>query len=228
MARRRFHRANTLLVTLFVWMSGVADVHAEHHANLTLNEVVQKMQAAQSRIVNLEFSFVEKSQGPAGADSTVAGKVLFSRPHRLRVDQRTPEKQTLISDGTHFWLYTPSAQQQLTGLWKPWIAQTGFPAPLLSFVGDFPATEWAERYTILFTGYEDHLYGILFKPKNKEDASVQLWISDESFLPERGESTRGALKHRVTFSGMQTPATVDQNRFNTAVPAGTAVVPVGS
>ena len=215
-------------LSVVVLLGSGMSASAEHHEGLTLPEVIQKMGSAQTGVDTARFDFNEEQRAAGGFHRRTTGRVYFSRPSHLRVDQKSPERQRLISDGTHFWLYTPAAEQQLTGLWKPWLKQTGFPAPLLGFLGDFPSTQWAQRYTILFEGYQDNLYRVLFKPKQADEATVRLWVSDETFLPSRGEAIQADSTASVSFEHLQINIPIDPALFDSRAPKGTAVVPMDS
>src|SRR6185437_12045029 len=98
------------------------------------------------------------NKGVLAAPPPTVGKFFFKRPHLLRIDQTKPEAQTIVSDGKHLNIYTPSANQELQGSWLAFLRQAKLPLPLLTFTGDFPSSGWSERYDVLFGGYDDHLY----------------------------------------------------------------------
>jgi chaperone LolA len=197
-------------------------------SGLTLPELLSKIEEAQRQVEDIQFKFVQRVQQAHGFEQTVAGRVFFRRPHWLRVSQLGSQKQTLISDGDKLWLYVPSARQQLTGSWKAWVEDSGFPSPLLSFVGDFPVNQWHERYKVLFGGYKDSMYRLTFQPKAPGDSAVDLWISDATFLPKRGKMRQENVTVQFSFQDVKTNQGIDSNTFSTAVPSGTAVVPLPS
>lgn len=46
---------------------------------------------------------------------TASGKLLVKRPGMMRWDYEKPDKQIIVSDGTHLWVYRPEDNQVLVG-----------------------------------------------------------------------------------------------------------------
>ncbi len=155
-----------------------------------------------------------------------SGTLSFKKPYLLKVDQRLPEKQSLMTDGQSLTIYSPAAGQVMTVDWKSWVRQTHFPVLLLSFVGDFPVSQWPQRYTILFAGYDQHLYKILCKPLQAKDSPVTLWVSDQTFLPVRGRLVDDSGTMDIDFKDFKMNTSLPAASFQLKIPAGTPRVPL--
>ncbi len=195
-------------------------------AALVLSDILENMEQKQSALSDVSFDFVQTvKQGSLPAQRT-AGQVKVKKPHALRVDQKSPDKQTLVSDGKTFWLYSPAAQQQLKGNWQAWLEQSKFPLPLLDFLGTFTPERWRTQYKVLFGGYANGLYELQFKPLHADDLPVTLWISEETFLPAKGRLTNQGAQIDVEIKGMRVNTGLDAKVFIPKVPTGTTVVPI--
>jgi len=214
------------VLAVLVFWSGAAET--AHQPALPLPGVLARIQQAQQAIRTIQFNFKERLLRPEFGAETISGRVAFRRPYLLRLDQKKPQAQRLISDGKRFWLYTPAAAQQLTGDWASWVKRSAFPEPLLSFVGDFPAEEWSPRYHIFFGGYDRNLYKIILRPKTAQEVPLDLWVSDETFLPVRGRFVTAPQTVDIFFSDLKINPELEKDLFEPRVPPGTASVPLSS
>ena len=184
------------------------------------------MEQAQKNLTDVRFEFVQRVRQGDFPEQRVAGEVFVKRPGLLRVVQKTPEKQVLISDGTTFWLYAPAQKQQLKGDWKAWLKQSGFPLPLIDFVGTFTPELWRSQYKVMFGGYQEPLYELRFEPLHGGVMPLTLWISEESFLPARGRLQDPGVSVEVLLKGMQPNTELKPSLFVPRVPEGTEEIPV--
>ena len=211
-------------VLITVIASGIHPRLAE--AALPLPEVLNHMEAQQQSIQDLNFNFVERIQAGGFPEQRTVGEVQFKSPHNLRVTQKTPDKQILVSDGTTFWLYSPAQQQQLTGSWSAWVKQSHFPLPLIDWAGTLTPERWRTRYTVYFAGFHDSLYELHFQPKQPGDVPITLWISEKTFLPVSGRMDQEGSTIQVTLQDMKLNPGLAASVFQLHVPQGTPTIPV--
>jgi outer membrane lipoprotein-sorting protein len=195
-------------------------------AALPLPEVLNRMEAQQQSIQDLNFKFVERIQAGGLPDQRTVGEVQFKSPHSLRVTQKTPEKQILVSDGTTFWLYSPIQQQQLTGSWSAWVKQSHFPLPLIDWAGTLTPERWRSRYTVYYGGFHDRIYELRFQPKQAGDVPITLWVSEKTFLPVGGRMDQAGSTIQITLQDMKLNPGLAASVFQLHVPAGTPTIPV--
>jgi outer membrane lipoprotein-sorting protein len=195
---------------------------------LPLTDVLSRVEAAQQSLQDVQFDFVESWSGTPAQVPPMRGRFTFKKPHFLRIDEKKPDEQTIVSDGEHLEIYTPAAEQKLEGSWKKYLQSAQLPLPLLTFTNDFSVSSWSTEYDVLFGGHENGLYRLDFRPKSKNVEPLTLWISDETFLPRRGEIRRPAGLLRVEMSNLRQNISVGDSSFHLKIPKGTAVVPLGS
>jgi chaperone LolA len=195
-------------------------------AALTLPDVLAQVEAAQAKIHDIQFRFIQKTTALDGRPLRTSGRLFFKRPYSLKINQTEPENQILVSDGQRVSLYSPAAGQQIVGEWRAWVERSGFPTVLLTFIGDFPVQQWRDRYTLVFGGYDDGVYRITLNPKQAGDIPVELWISEKDFLPMRGKARYTNANVDVRFEGTRVNAGLRNDIFQAKVPQGTPVIPL--
>ena len=222
--RGRIHRifGNTVLGTAISLCTLTNFVHGA----LTLSEVLDRMGAQQKTIQDVTFKFDERIQRGDFPADRISGVVEFKQPHALKVLQKVPDAQVLISNGTTFWLYSPAQQQELTGNWPAWVKQSHFPLPLLDWVGTLSPDRWKSQYTVLFGGYQDSEYELHFKPNRAGDWPLTLWVSERNFLPLRGSMQQEGITIQVTLQAIKINTGLKEENFTPNVPAGTTQIPV--
>jgi outer membrane lipoprotein carrier protein len=209
------------VVLLLVALAG--SVFAEA---LPLPEVLAKMEAQQQALQDVRFDFVQTSKQGDFPAQRVTGEVQAKKPQRLRVEQKSPDKQTLISDGKTLWLYMPGQKQQLKGDWNAWLKKSRFPSLLLDMIGSFTPERWRRDYEVFFGGYENALYELQFKPKRPDVLPLTIWISEDNFLPARGQLNDQGSRIEVELKKVQINTGIKDGAFKSRVPSGTAEIPV--
>ena len=184
------------------------------------------MDAEHRSIQDVTFRFDERVQRGDFPAETVSGTVKYRQPHALRVDQKGPNAQRLISDGATFWLYSAAQKQEVTGDWPTWVQQSHFPLPLLEWAGTLSPDHWKSRYTVLFGGYRAPEYELHFKPLLAGDAPLTLWISEQTFLPVRGAMQLDGTSIQVTLHDIRLNSGLAASVFTSRVPAGTERIPL--
>ncbi|MFA5975625.1 MAG: outer-membrane lipoprotein carrier protein LolA [Elusimicrobiota bacterium] len=210
------------------WLGSGIPGHAETQPGLSQSEVIRNIQLTAAAVRSLECRFTEHIQRRGFPTETIQGRLRCLRPNKLRIDQRVPDQQLIVSDNRTLRIYTPAAGQLLTGDRARWLAQNGFPDPLLSFVSDFPVERWTERYTILFGGHDKGLYQLIFRPKRADDQSLELWVSDETFLPRLGHMPSDDNTIDILFDHLRVNPPIQESIFHPEIPKNTVIVPMPS
>jgi outer membrane lipoprotein-sorting protein len=197
------------------------------YAAMPLPEVLDRMDKAQMALNDATFQYVQLTKRGSLPNERTGGEVQIKRPRSLRVVQTTPSRQIVTTDGQTLWLYSPSQQQLLKGDWNAWLKISRFPIVLIDVLGTLTPENWRTRYKALFGGYHDKRYEIHFKPVRPGDYPVTLWVSEETFLPVKGELADESLKVQVEIKGVETNTGLQAQLFEPPkVPAGTAEVPI--
>ncbi len=202
-----------------------ASLGAWDSAPLPLAAVLERMEQTRETLQDVQFVYEGWIEPGSLAQKKVAGRVSARRPHYLRIVQRLPERQEIVSDGKKVWIYSPSLRQQLVGDWKAWLRHTHLPLPLLTWMETLSQQERAGRYEIHEGGYENHLYRLIYHAVHPEDASFTMWISEDTFLPIRGRMDTVNVTD-VSIRDLQTNQGLETSLFDPSVPEGIAVISV--
>lgn len=216
-------RCQCVVFSAFLVSAFIVPLHA---ADLISQDVLSSIEKAQEGLQDLRGEFLEIVKLPQQEPQKRRGRFFFKKPHSLKVDELAPQRQSLLSDGSTFQLFTPKAQQVLTGDWLAWVSRTEFPEPFFSFLGTLPVSAWEENYQVLFRGKEEGTYSFLLKPKQAAQATLELWVSEATFLPIRGRMTSKLRSTEMRFDGLQMNTMIPDAEFRLKLPKGTSVTPV--
>ncbi|OGS42386.1 MAG: hypothetical protein A2506_08480 [Elusimicrobia bacterium RIFOXYD12_FULL_66_9] len=129
-----------------------------------------------------------------GSDTVqaVEGNVLFLKPDLLRMTQRLPERQTVVSDGTWLWVYRESTNQVIQTRLDSWRKSE----PLANGLLDFGrSADLLKRYasavsTVSAPGADGHrTFAVTLTPRSKDrksgdaDFALTLKASTRDFFP---------------------------------------------
>jgi outer membrane lipoprotein-sorting protein len=219
-ANRRLPLLAVVAVVLFIQTPAPAP------ADLTLNEVLARMEQTQQTIQDISFSYVMHArQGQFQGKTT--GNVELKKPSLLVVHQQKPEKLTIVTDGTTLWLYSPKQKQVLKGDWNAWVEHSKFPLVLMNFVGAFNSGSWQERYQGTLEAHEEGQYKIRFVNRVPDAAPpVVLWVSDQTYMPQRGDLFGRGYTAQVTIKNIKTNTGLTETALSPRFPEGTVEVPV--
>jgi outer membrane lipoprotein carrier protein len=81
-------------------------------AELTVEDVLERMSRANNRMEDLQADFVQTKQLALFDENIVSeGKFYFRNPDKLVLDTQSPEHQQLIINYNHVWLHYPDLKQ---------------------------------------------------------------------------------------------------------------------
>ena len=79
-----------------------------------VDQVVKRLQSRYDSTKDFTAEFTQAVEVPSlGKTLKSSGHVFFKRPGRMRWEFESPEKQTIVADGTTLWLYQPEHHQVL-------------------------------------------------------------------------------------------------------------------
>ncbi len=74
--------------------------------------VIRKLQKRYNSTKDIKADFVQETRVPGDQQPiTASGAVYFKRPHLMRWDYVTPEKELIVTSGTKVYVYEPEANQ---------------------------------------------------------------------------------------------------------------------
>jgi outer membrane lipoprotein-sorting protein len=187
--------------------------YAASTAPLTLDQIGLRFAETDAKIETLKASF-RQSVRMEGSDvvQTVEGDVLFKKPDLLRLTHRSPEPQTVVSDGTYLWVYRNSTNQVIQTRLETWRKSEPLAQGLLDFG---KSADMLSRYdtsltTVSAPGADGHrAFTLTLKPKaadkkkGGDDFILTLRASTKDFFPGDATLTVGRASIRSRFENVR-------------------------
>lgn len=187
-------------------------------------DVVRKVQDRYDQTQNFAADFTQEMRIEAGGQVIKSsGKVWFQRPGRMHWEYLSPEKQTIIADGTTLWIVQPADNQVLKApLQNAFESRTP-----VSFLLGVARIEKDFRATLLSPG-EDGRFRLQLDPANAEDGSLGSLILDVD--PDTWDVEAATIRDplgnttRVALVDVKRNGTVDESLFRFERPSGMDVI----
>ena len=187
-------------------------------------DVVRKVQDRYDQTQNFAADFTQEMRIEAGGQVIKSsGKVWFQRPGRMHWEYLSPEKQTIIADGTTLWIVQPADNQVLKApLQNAFESRTP-----VSFLLGVARIEKDFRATLLSPG-EDGRLRLQLDPANAEDGSLGSLILDvdPDTYDVQAATIRDPLGNttRVALVDVERNGAVDESLFRFERPSGMDVI----
>ncbi|HWV57316.1 MAG TPA: outer membrane lipoprotein carrier protein LolA [Longimicrobiales bacterium] len=153
------------------------------------------------------------------------GTLYQKRPDKLLMQFTDPAGDILVSDGTHFWVYYPSADPNQV-IRTSAAAGAGVVDLQAQFVGDPVARfEYSQRPSERVGGRESHVF--LLVPRDPEAGyrSLQVWLDPADLLARRFEITElNGNVRRIDLESIEINPTIPDSLFRFVPPEGVRVV----
>ena len=89
---------------------------ASHAQSQPLPKLLQEIEAKYTKSATLSADFSQTNENAAFSQKkTSFGKIYFKRPSRIRWETISPDPNIMVSDGKHFWFYTPPFDSEERG-----------------------------------------------------------------------------------------------------------------
>lgn len=187
-------------------------------------DVVRKVQDRYDQTQNFAADFTQEMRIEAGGQVIKSsGKVWFQRPGRMHWEYVSPEKQTIIADGTTLWIVQPADNQVLKApLQNAFESRTP-----VSFLLGVARIEKDFRATLLSPA-DDGKLRLQLDPANAEDGSLGSLVLDVD--PDTYDVTAATIRDplgnttRVALVDVKRNGSVDASLFRFERPAGMDVI----
>ncbi len=207
-------------------------IYAASTAPVTVALVRERFAELDARMVTLGADFQQfVTLDGADASQEVAGTVLFKTPDLMRLTQRLPEPQTVVSDGTWLWVHRPSTNQVIKSRLADWRRSQ----PLAKGLLDFGRTAGLlDRYAAVVStvsapgpdGYRTFVVTLTPKGKGRDDDAsftLALTASTKDFFPARSDLRVGRAEIRSRFENVRLNPALPDGDFRFTPPAGADV-----
>ncbi len=197
---------------------------------LTLADIVKNLSAVEAKIKTLSARFNQTILiRDAGIAQNVRGSLKYARGSRFHIDQKLPEKQTVVSDGETIWIWRPSKKEALEMELAYWAKTQPFARGLLDF-GHYASM--LKNYNIKIihnslaprgmSGYRN--IELLLTPKSSsEKFSLRLFFNTRDFFPIESDFAQKGVLVRSHFSDIVYNIALSSAEFHFEPPSGAQV-----
>jgi outer membrane lipoprotein-sorting protein len=231
---KRFLTALTI-VGAFLLLSGVIPRTDARTRPQILTGILNKMEKAHQDMKSLKAELIQqKTNSQIGITDTEYGALLYKPPvgktkYKFRIDYTKPTKNVVSVVGDALVFYQPQLNQVLKSTISK--ASKGRAGTYAQFPGlDGSLKSLANNYNFDYVG-EQTLDGqmttvLRLTPKSSgQIASVELWVSNESWVPVQWKSYERNGDYTVMIlKNLQLNANIPDAAFNVNIPNGTKVV----
>lgn len=153
---------------------------------------------------------------------TASGEILVKRPGMMRWMYEIPEKQIIVSDGHHLWIYLPNHNQVMVGRAPTFFGNgrgAGFLSDLTSLREHFGISREAD------TAAGDYHLKLIPRKENQDITSVHLIVRKRTFdIVEIITYNLYDDETRITLSDIRFKDEIDNARFKIDIPDSVDVV----
>lgn len=186
-------------------------------------EIAQRLQARYDTTKNFRADFRQATTIAAlGQGDEAFGTVVFMKPGRMRWEFQSPQKQSIIADGSTLWIYQPDDRQVLKAQFNAAFVSTT-PVSFLAGVGrikdDFDVAVDPRGCNA------QRLYLKLVPKKGEDLGSLTLAVTRQSYdIVEAAITDPVGNVTTLSFSNVQRNADIADDEFRFVVPDGVDVV----
>lgn len=190
----------------------------------TVDDVLDLLRRAETRVQRLRFDYTQTTKITITHETVRArGTALFERPNRFRLEQKTPQPQTVVSDGETLWFYLPARGQVLRDGVDNWARSAGFPQGLSPFRLD--SADLREKYDAALENDDPKTPVIRLTPKAAAAPyRLRVWVDAATGLPVKTELASDSVSAVTEVKNVKTDFTPGRDAFRFSPPAGTDVI----
>ncbi len=197
---------------------------------LTVESIIANLSRVESTIKTLSAHFNQTILiRDAGITQNVAGSLKYERGSLFHIEQKLPEKQTVVSDGNSIWIWRPSRKEAIEMDIAYWAKTQPFARGLLDF-GHYASMLKNYKIKIIHnslapkaqSGYRN--IELLLTPKAaSEKFSLRLFFNTRDFFPVESDFYQKGVVVRSHFSDIVYNITFSSAEFHFKMPPGTQV-----
>lgn len=216
-----FRRPSRCLAMMLVLMACTGVAVSQPKASLTAQEVLERVREKYAKVDDASAEFTQKvSLKYAKIEQTFSGTVAMKKGNKYRIES---EQQTIVTDGTTVWVYSPVNKQVLIDSYKERSTTFSPEQFLLGLPRNFLATLVDDDAAGPHTSYV-----LKLSPKagaSKVLKSLKVWV-DDSDWSVRYLDYVDMNETRTTYSlkGIRFNAGIPNDRFVFVIPDHVEVV----
>lgn len=185
--------------------------------NITAQEVIQNVQGKYKDITDATASFTQTIKFNKSKAQTSSGTLYIKKETKYRIETGT---QTIVTDGSTSWSYTPSKKQVVIDNYK----ETGN-----SFSPNKYLFQYPENFYSDLTGSDKisgkDVYVLSLKPRESGYVkSAKLWVGKDDWMIKKIVIVTDESTSTYTVKNIQTNTGLSNSKFTFSPPEGTEVI----
>lgn len=185
--------------------------------DITAQDVIQNVQNAYNNITDAKASFSQTVKFGKGKAQSSSGTLYIKKEKKYRIETGS---QTIVTDGSTSWSYTPSKKQVVIDHYK----ETGN-----SFSPNKYLFQYPENFYSDLTGTEKisgkDVYVLSLKPRESGYVkSAKLWVGKDDWMIKKIYIVTDESTATYAVKNIQTNTGLSNSKFTFSPPEGTEVI----
>ncbi len=196
---------------------------------ISVEELQEKILKSEAELKGLQFNYVQEMRSDLTPEiSMSSGTAYIVKPKSLRIEQVSPEPQTIVTSGKYLYIYTPRFGQVLRNSWKQWVSKNIFFPGLVGFSNTL--IELKKKYVWSVIEESNIKDEQVIRVRLTERASsgqaqtLDMWVGATDFIPRKTEFIIGTLKVVTTLSQLELNPKLDESLFNFKQPGNARLI----
>ena len=199
---------------------------AENFATPSVPTILRNASAAYKRVTTLQANFVQQRQNPLlGSNTTSKGTISQKKPRYFLLKFSQPAGDVIVSDGTSFWVYYPSADKRQV-IRAPISSAGPSGADLQAqFLGD-PVRKFQSTFNGIESVGGRKAYVLTLVPRETQGyKSLKVWVDAKDWLARRFVVTESnGVVQDFTLSNLTVNAPINSSVFRFTPPPDARIV----
>jgi outer membrane lipoprotein-sorting protein len=221
--KKFFFGFNRVSVSLWLFWCLIAAVWADGNPKLTVEQVCQKVETAQSSVQDAQMDLrMEVKDTLSGQQQDMNGRIQIKSPDRVYVHYAKPNEQFLYIDKKLVQMYQPDQKM----VYRQSNGQKRDSSPIYVGVGK-QLENYVKISKVSFFKYSDSEIGLLFKPLDALNAgfdSMKVTVHTKDWWPFQMEVETPSTRTKVQFSHFTFNQGIADSVFQFTAPQGVSVV----
>ncbi len=185
--------------------------------DITAQDVIQNVQNAYKDITDAKASFSQTVKFNKSKSQSSSGTLYIKKENKYRIETGS---QTIVTDGSTSWSYTPSKKQVVIDYYK----ETGNTFSPNKYLFQYPENFYSD-----LTGTEKlngkDVYVLSLKPRESGYVkSAKLWVGKDDWIIKKIYILTDESSSTYSIKNIQTNIGVSNSKFTFSPPEGTEVI----
>jgi chaperone LolA len=208
---------NLFILIIFCISAFAVNIKSQDE-NITAQEIIENVQNAYKDITDAKASFTQTIKYNKSKAQTSSGTLYIKKEKKYRIET---SNQTIVTDGSTSWSYTPSKKQVVIDYYK----ETGNTFSPNKYLFQYPEDFYSD-----LTGTEKisgkDVYVLSLKPRQKGGyvKSAKLWVGKDDWIIKKIYIVTEESTATYSVKNIQTNIGVSNSKFTFTPPEGTEVI----